>query len=100
MALPLALHAARFDVTRSRSRRWLPVAMIAIGIPVAVSRSAILGAAVAGFVVFLGLTRGPAQGPDGGRRLPRRLLCATTPGLLGTLRGFFLSTGSDFRIND
>lgn len=100
MTLPLALHAARFDVVRSRARRWLPLAMIAIGIPVAVSRSAILGAAVAGFVIFLGLDP---------RRRPKALMAvagflaliyATTPGLLGTLRGFFLSTGSDSRIND
>jgi hypothetical protein len=100
MALPLALHAARFDVTRSRFRRWLPVAMIAIGIPVAVSRSAILGAAVAGFVVFLGLD--PRLRPKALTAVAGflALVYATTPGLLGTLRGFFLSTGSDSRIND
>jgi polysaccharide biosynthesis protein PslJ len=100
MVLSLALHLARFDTTRTRARRWLPVAMISIGIPVAVSRSAILGAVVAGVVIFLGLEP---------RLRPKALMCvavfltliyATTPGLLGTLRGFFLSTGSDSRKDD
>jgi hypothetical protein len=100
MVFPLALHAARFDVARSRFRRWLPVAMIAIGIPVAVSRSAVLGAAIAGFVVFLGLD--PRVRPKALAAVAGFLVVvyATTPGLLGTLRSFFLSTGSDSRIND
>jgi polysaccharide biosynthesis protein PslJ len=100
VVFPLALHAARFDFARSRFRRWLPVAMIAIGIPVAVSRSAILGAAIAGFVVFLGLD--PRVRPKALMAVAGFLVVvyATTPGLLGTLRSFFLSTGSDSRIND
>jgi polysaccharide biosynthesis protein PslJ len=100
MALPLALHVARYDATWTRARRWLPVGLIAIGIPVAVSRSAILGAAVAGFVVFLGLD--PRVRPKALVAVAGfvTLVYATTPGLLGTLRSFFLSTGSDSRIND
>jgi polysaccharide biosynthesis protein PslJ len=100
MALPLALHAARFNIIRSGARRWLPMAMIAIGIPVSVSRSAILGATVAGIVIFLGLD--PRARPKALVSIAGflALIYATTPGLLGTLRGFFLSTGSDSRIND
>jgi hypothetical protein len=100
MALPLALHVARFDATRTRFRRSLPVGLIAIGIPVAVSRSAILGAAVAGFVVFLGLD--PRLRPKALMAVAGfvTLVYATTPGLLGTLRSFFLSTGQDGRVND
>lgn len=98
MTLPIALHLARFDVARSAARRWLPVAAIAVGIPVAVSRSAVLGAAVAGLVVFVGLEP---------RHRPRALAAAagflvvvyaTTPGLLGTLRTLFTSAGSDTSI--
>jgi hypothetical protein len=74
--------------------------MIAIGIPVSVSRSAILGATVAGIVIFLGLD--PRARPKALMSVAGflALIYATTPGLLGTLRGFFLSTGSDSRIND
>jgi polysaccharide biosynthesis protein PslJ len=100
MVLALALHLARFDTTRTRARRWLPVAMISIGIPVAVSRSAILGAVVAGVVIFLGLE--PRLRPKALMSVAvfLTLIYATTPGLLGTLRGFFLSTGSDSRKDD
>jgi len=100
MVLSLALHLARFDTTRTRARRWLPVALISIGIPVAVSRSAILGAVVAGIVIFLGLE--PRLRPKALMSVAvfLTLIYATTPGLLGTLRGFFLSTGSDSRKDD
>ena len=100
MVLPLALHLARFDSVRSRAHRWLPVALISIGIPVAVSRSAILGAVVAGVVIFLGLE--PRLRPKALMSVAvfLTLIYATTPGLLGTLRGFFLSTGSDSRKDD
>jgi hypothetical protein len=100
MVLSFALHLARFDITRTRARRWLPVAMISIGIPVAVSRSAILGAVVAGVVIFLGLE--PRLRPKALMSVAvfLTLIYATTPGLLGTLRGFFLSTGSDSRKDD
>lgn len=98
LALPLALHLARFDLARSPTRRWLPVAAIATGIPVAVSRSAVLGAAVAAVVVFAGLEP---------RLRPRAVAAAgafvvavyaTTPGLLGTLRTLFVSARSDTSI--
>jgi hypothetical protein len=74
--------------------------MISIGIPVAVSRSAILGAVVAGVVIFLGLE--PRLRPKALMSVAVfiTLIYATTPGLLGTLRGFFLSTGSDSRKDD
>jgi polysaccharide biosynthesis protein PslJ len=104
MAFPLALHLARFDVARSPVRRWLPVGAVAVGIPVAVSRSAVLGAVVAAVVIFLGLEP---------RLRPRALaaaaafivvIYATTPGLLGTLRDLFVNAGSDssitYRTND
>ena len=104
MALPLALHLARFDLACSPLRRWLPVATIALGIPVAVSRSAVLAAVVAAVVIFVGLDP---------RLRPRALaaaaafivaIYATTPGLLGTLRNLFVHAGSDssitYRTND
>jgi hypothetical protein len=104
MALPLALHLARFDLARSALRRWYPVAAILIGIPVAVSRSAVLASLVAAVVIFIGLDP---------RVRPRALVVAagflvvtyaTTPGLLGTIGGLFVNAGSDssisYRTND
>jgi polysaccharide biosynthesis protein PslJ len=99
MALPLALHLARFDLVRRPIRRWLPVAAIAVGIPVAVSRSAVMAAVVAAVVLFVGLEP---------KRRPRALgvaaafivvIYATTPGLLGTLRDLFVNARSDTSIS-
>jgi polysaccharide biosynthesis protein PslJ len=99
MTLPLALHLARFDLVRSAARRWFPVAAILIGIPVAVSRSAVLASLVAAIVIFIGLDP---------RVRPRALVVAagflvvtyaTTPGLLGTIGGLFVNAGSDSSIS-
>jgi O-antigen ligase len=95
MAMPVALHLARFDRVRSATRRWLPLVAIAAGVPVAVSRSAVVCALVAFIVIFLGLDP---------RLRPKALVSmaalsvffyATTPGLLGTLRDLFLAHDTD-----
>ena len=104
MTLPIALHLARFDLARSPMRRWLPVGAIMIGIPVAVSRSAVLAAAVAAIVVFAGLD--PKLRPRALGVVAAFLVAtyATTPGLLGTLGSLFINAGSDtsisYRTND
>jgi polysaccharide biosynthesis protein PslJ len=98
MALPLALHLARFDLARSRTRRWLPVAAIVMAIPVAVSRSAVLGAVVATAVIIVGLD--PRLRPRALGAVAAFLVVtyATSPGLLGALRNLFLNAGSDTSI--
>jgi hypothetical protein len=104
MAFPLALHLARFDVARSPVRRWLPVGAVAVGIPVAVSRSAVLGAVVAAVVIFLGLEPRLRPRALGAAAAFIVVIYATTPGLLGTLRNLFVNAGSDssitYRTND
>jgi O-antigen ligase len=99
MVLPLALHMARFDLVRTATRRWLPLAAIAIGIPVAVSRSAVLAAVVAGVVIFFGLE--PRLRPRAMGIAVVFILAtyATTPGLLGTLRSLFVNFNSDTSIS-
>ena len=52
MSLPLAIHQARFASPAQRVRRWLQVALIAGAMPMTVSRSAVLGLAVTGLVLF------------------------------------------------
>jgi polysaccharide biosynthesis protein PslJ len=98
MAFPLALHLARFDVVRSPIRRWLPVGAIAVGIPVAVSRSAVLGAVVAAAVIFVGLEPRLRPRALGAAATFMVMIYATTPGLLGTLRNLFVNAGSDSSI--
>lgn len=57
MSLPLAIHQARFAVRGLRLRRWLQVALIAGAIPMAVSRTAILGLVVIAVVLVPAWTR-------------------------------------------
>jgi polysaccharide biosynthesis protein PslJ len=52
IALPLALHQARFAPPVLRLRRWAQVAAIAAALPTTVSRSAILGLLVIGLVLL------------------------------------------------
>ena len=98
MTFPLALHLAVFDAARSRARRWVPLAAVAMGIPVAVSRSAILAAVVAAVVIFAGME--PRRRPHALAAGATMVLVvyATTPGLLGTIRNLFVLAGSDTSI--
>jgi O-antigen ligase len=95
MILPIALHYAIADQHRSLTRRWYPVAAIAIAVPISISRSAI----VSTFVVLAFLM------PTWSVALRRKaclgiaaLMCGLfvlVPGLLGTLTGLFTGISSD-----
>ncbi|MGH9119361.1 MAG: O-antigen ligase family protein [Acidimicrobiales bacterium] len=95
MVLPLALHLARFDTTRSWLRRWWPLGAIAMGVPVAVSRSAVLGAVVAGVIIFVGFEPKARPRALAAVAMFACVIYATTPGLLGTLRNMIVGAGSD-----
>lgn len=91
-ALPLALHRA---VHSTRKRTWVPVAILAIAIPMSVSRSAVLVAGVSALVLI-------ASWPPAWRR--RAILIAPfvavglrflVPGLLGTVRSLFTNLFND-----
>ncbi len=93
---PLALHYslhARGDGRRLRS--WIPTVLICAAIPMSVSRSAILVAAVAGLVLFLGWPRGwrvRALLVLPFAAVGMRLLA---PGLLGTIGSLFANLNAD-----
>jgi O-antigen ligase len=97
MLLPLAVHLATAAVRRSQPsvRWWLCAGLIAMGLMFSISRSAILGAAVAGAVLFLGW---PAR-----RRVQAALavlpflvlIKVMVPGLLGTFYNLFTTMGQD-----
>jgi polysaccharide biosynthesis protein PslJ len=52
IALPVAIHQARFAARELRSRRWLKVALIGMAIPMTVSRTALLGVALTALVLL------------------------------------------------
>jgi O-antigen ligase len=95
MLLPLAVWLGIYDTQRKPLRRWMPVALIALGVTTSVSRSAIIALAVA-FTVLVVLMP-PRQ---------RLTALAATPlgvvgvymsahGVIGTLLSFFAAGSSD-----
>jgi O-Antigen ligase len=95
MLLPLAVYLAIHDTDRSPRRRWVPVGLIALAIPVSVSRSAVISIAVAlGVLVVLMPAR---QRLVALCALPFSLAAVfmTAPGLIGTLSSFFAAGTAD-----
>jgi O-antigen ligase len=95
MTLPIALHFAMHDRTRNVFRRWFPVAVIAVAVPISISRSAIVSTVVVLAVLLPSWSRSA-------RRLAYvsligllGLLFVTVPGLLGTLAGLFTGISGD-----
>lgn len=92
--LPLALHRAFTRLEATGVSRWLPVLLIGAAVPLSLSRSALLSAAVGGLVLALVL---PAR-----ERLKLMIGGAVgaasmvfVPGLVGTLRGLFTGVETD-----
>jgi O-antigen ligase len=99
MALPIAIHQARFATQNLRRRRWLQTALIGAGIPLALSRT--------GFTTLIAvcLVLLPSW-PKRERRiayvvgLGGVIACYfLVPGLLGTFRTLFTQTGSASRVS-
>jgi O-antigen ligase len=95
MSLPLAIHQARNAPRALRLRRWLQVALIAVAMPMSVSRSAIFGLAVIAIVLL------PTWPKRDRRRAYLALLASPllvwlfAPGLLGDFGGLFSQIGTD-----
>ena len=95
MTLPIALHFAMHDQTRNAFRRWFPVAVIAVAVPISISRSAIVSTIVVLAVLLPSWSRSA-------RRLAYvslvgllGLLFVAVPGLLGTLAALFTGISGD-----
>lgn len=96
MALPLALHYALVDGPK-RSRRWFAVAsgLIAVGIPLTVSRSGIIGVVVAmGVMALVWSWRWRLNLVVWALALVGAMW-AVVPGLIGTLRSLLEALGAD-----
>jgi O-antigen ligase len=52
ICLPIALHQARFATGHARARRWCQVGVIAVALPLTISRSAVLGIAALAIVLL------------------------------------------------
>ena len=95
MILPLALHFALTDRGRGAVARWLPVGLIAVAVPITISRSALVGVVVA-LVVLI------PSWPATRRRLSYLVILGvvvgiyvTIPGMLGTLTRLFTDISTD-----
>ena len=95
MVLPLALHYAFVDAHRGRLRRWFPVGAIALAIPISVSRSAILAAAVVLMFLMPTWNRRRQLGALAATLLTLAVVYVTVPGLLGMFRSLFLGIQND-----
>jgi hypothetical protein len=95
MFLPIALHYALTDTDRSRFRRWFPVAVLAMAIPISVSRSAILCAAVVLAFTLPTLSRGVRRGAYLAMLALGGFIYVTVPGMMGTFVGLFTGIGND-----
>jgi O-antigen ligase len=89
MLLPLAIYLAIHDGVGSLRQRWVRVGLIALAIPVSVSRSGVVSVAVA--VGVLVVLMPPPQRLLAICALPFSLaaIFMTAPGLIGTLATFF-----------
>lgn len=93
--LPICLHVAMTHRHLGVVRRWFPVAMIALAVPISISRSAIVGAAVA--IVCLVPTwpsRARAMAVVGILGLGGAVF-VFLPGIIGTLTGLFAGASTD-----
>jgi polysaccharide biosynthesis protein PslJ len=100
IALPLALHQARFAPPELRVRRWAQVAVIAAALPMTVSRSAVLGLLVIA-VVLMPTWAQRERGRAYGLALAGLILGGLAdPGVLSSFGGLLgdVGTGTDASI--
>ena len=98
LVLPIALHYALMgtDDDRKPSRwNWLPVLLILVAIPLAVSRSSVLGVVIGGLVAWVAWSWRVRLNALVAGALMLVAMRAAFPGVLGTLLSSFLWAGKD-----
>ena len=93
--LPLALHFALHDRDRPALRRWVPVLLISVAIPISISRSAVLASAVVLACLLPTWERGARHRCYAALGALLVLLYLLVPGLLGTFRNLFTGLSTD-----
>ena len=95
MILPIALTCAMHDDGRAVVRRWFPVLMIAIAIPLSISRSSLVGAAIGLLILLPTWSRSARIAATGFIAVLLLGVFLTVPGMLGVLGGLFTGIGQD-----
>jgi polysaccharide biosynthesis protein PslJ len=93
--LPIAIHRARFAPKDQKLKRWIQVFLIALTLPLTVSRSAILGLAVVMVVILPVWPSRDRWRAIGAILVGVLIIEASVPGLIKDLDSLFLSIGSD-----
>lgn len=99
MALGPALVLAVYDRQWSVRRRWTALTLIALAIPISISRSGILGAAIVCGFWLSSVNRAQRVRTFVTLMVFTVFVFLTVPGLLGTLRSYFVNAGSDTSIS-
>jgi polysaccharide biosynthesis protein PslJ len=95
ICLPFAIHRALFDKGRSRIVRYGLCAVIGLGIPLSISRSAMIATGIALFGVWRRLNRSERRRGYLIGLGALVFLFMTIPGLLGTLAGYVIGADKD-----
>jgi O-antigen ligase len=95
MILPFALYYALENPARTMLRRWYPVGALAFAIPISISRSAVLGCAVALVMLLPTWSAGRRRTTYVALVLLLGALYVSVPGLLGTFRNLFFGISQD-----
>jgi O-antigen ligase len=93
--LPFAIHQAKYAPARLKRRRWLQVGLIALALPMTVSRSAILGFIIAMIVILPTWPRRERWQALGVVVLGAGVIVFMIPGMFKTFRGLFLAIGTE-----
>jgi O-antigen ligase len=95
MLLPLAIYLAIYDTDRNAWRRWAPVALIALAIPISVSRSAVISAVLALAVLVVLMPMRQRLVAFCAAPLALTAIFMSAHGLIGTLSTFFSAGTAD-----
>lgn len=98
MTLGFALVLAFYDKGWALRRRWLALGLIGLAIPLAISRSAILGGLIVVFFWMVGANRDQRRTTSIALAVGAIGVFMTSPGLIGTLTGYFRNASTDSSI--
>lgn len=93
--LPICLHVALHAKDVGTLRRWLPVAAIALAVPLSISRSAIVGAAIALLLLVPTWPNRLRLGALAALAALSGVVFVFLPGVIGTLTGLFAGAAND-----
>jgi hypothetical protein len=94
-ALPIAVHYAKQAPVGKRARSWLYVLLIALALPMSLSRTGFVGAAIVFVVMFVGWNARERVQAVLAVAMFGLVLRAGKPGFVGTIVGLFTNAASD-----